>query len=766
MPQERRSGIFAAGEIGRVEGGDSIAGAFAGARPIGQPASIWEAFEANRRNQTGTINHNVREFQTQDALWERHRQIEAALGRDLPLAQSLTGEPTERRDSLQRTLDDLIPADRINAWILGRPGTLTDDAYEAMIEDLRSQEPEALEGIETRAALQARLEARWFALRARADETAASGPEGAVGAFLGATVGALQDPPTAAVTLATGGAGASRPLLQRMLVQGAIGAGFELTEAPDRAADAATFGGPEYGLGDAAADVFFGAVGPAAFEAGGAGLRVATRPARRALGLHADPVVRAFEAELLRSSRAYARGDGASIPLLRGVGHQVDRFDRDDAALGRHAGDVLSDARSALDRGSGFTPLPLADLDENIGTGVPFGEGLELQVGGRRVLVQDMPANFSAPAIPIDDLPLAARTALDGPGSAIIAFEGRAGELQTIGGGRMRALPQASEQATAARQQAYVFRQADGWSLAEARAIAAIRGMRDGGSDALELARVVRELSRDVDIDALPVGGALAEEARGLARLSPEAFSMVERGEASPAFGAMVGQMTAGADYFQGEMLAVLKAAGPADLDEGRLIVRDALSERRDYAYGLIDDLTPPAGLVRRARLIQAVVKGMGARLGGLAELSDAGGFGLGRTSQDAAASRQLAAASVVDRVLLASPEGRTLRDGLGSLSEAEIEAGGRLVARALNDAGAAHELRGERLAPRSPSPVAREAAGRFMDPGGVGQRAQLSAKPEDLEAETHPDWDDLREGGDEKRALDALRQCAPGGGL
>lgn len=179
MIQERRS-LFAAGDID-ARGRDSLAGDFGGAEPIGQPATFGEAFAAARRDQTETRNHNARQFETENELWERHRQIEAALGRDMPLPQSLTGEPTNERDSLTDFLNDVIPADRINAFILGRPGSLTDDEYERQIEDLRREQPEAFRAIETRDALQRRLAERWLAIRADAETSAASGGWGAAG---------------------------------------------------------------------------------------------------------------------------------------------------------------------------------------------------------------------------------------------------------------------------------------------------------------------------------------------------------------------------------------------------------------------------------------------------------------------------------------------------------------------------------------------------------------------------------------------------------
>lgn len=163
---------FAAGAIDRPRQHQAV-------NPAGIPAptSFLDAFEASRRDQVETRNSGVRETATLEALWARHRAAERAVGHRLPLSQSLAGQPTEQRDSLKGALERIIPTDRINAAILGRPGTLTDSEYEQRLEALRREHPQALADIETRDQLAGRLNADWYATRSAAEDvTGAGGP--------------------------------------------------------------------------------------------------------------------------------------------------------------------------------------------------------------------------------------------------------------------------------------------------------------------------------------------------------------------------------------------------------------------------------------------------------------------------------------------------------------------------------------------------------------------------------------------------------------
>ncbi|OKS46953.1 hypothetical protein PsaNZ66_29195 [Pseudomonas syringae pv. actinidiae] len=69
---------------------------------------------------------------------------------------------------------------------------------------------------------------------------------------------------------------------------------------------------------------------------------------------------------------------------------------------------------------------------------------------------------------------------------------------------------------------------------------------------------------------------------------------------------------------------------------------------------------------------------------------------------------------------------------------------------------------RAEALSPAAPSAVDRNNASLFDQPGGPGQTAQITAKPEDVDRETGDMFADLTEDVEFDRAISVLGPCAP----
>lgn len=305
--------------------------------PIAAPVPFLGVIERNFEDQWETRRRNARFERTDEELWARHRDLERRLGRSLPLSRSLAGVgPQGERDGLERFMDRILDPEAINAAILGRPGLLEDDAYEALVEAERAKNPAAFEGFETRAALGERLSAEFTATRRRADEAAGQGVGGMAGAFLGQTAGVLSDPAEAALLLGTGGLGAGRGLLTRMATQAGVGAGIEAMEIGQRSSDAAGYGGPAYTAAEAGQNVLFGAAAGAAFEPVGDVLRLGWRAARGGLSSSAEPAD-------------------------RGLADAVDRLFDDEATLG--AADDFDGARAALARGE---PMPAVEPERDL----------------------------------------------------------------------------------------------------------------------------------------------------------------------------------------------------------------------------------------------------------------------------------------------------------------------------------------------------------------------------------------------------------------
>lgn len=88
----------------------------------------------------------------------------------------------------------------------------------------------------------------------------------------------------------------------------------------------------------------------------------------------------------------------------------------------------------------------------------------------------------------------------------------------------------------------FVFRARDGWTPADVRAIAAKKNLQEGSGDVIDTARVLRERPTILD-GSVPVGSEHMRQARGLARLSDDAFGMVLNGQVAPSHAALVGEL-------------------------------------------------------------------------------------------------------------------------------------------------------------------------------------------------------------------------------
>jgi hypothetical protein len=748
-----------------------------GRAPVGiaPPVSFGDAFDASRRDVVETRNSGVREVETLEALWARHRTAERAVGHRLPLSHSLAGQPTEQRDSLKDFLERIIPTDRINAAILGRPGTLTDDEYEQRLEALRTEHPEALSGIETRDQLAQRLQADWYAVRRRAQEQT-GGVEGTTGSFVGGVVGSFQDPVTAGGAVLTGGFGAGRSLLMRMLTQGALSAGTEAMEAPRRAVEAERYGGPAYTAQEGAADILFAGVGAAGLEGVGAAIRAGARPIARAWRSGTTPAPESPE-------------NRAALNLL-------ERWSRDDDLAGPATGDVVDETRAALDH---FSPPPEVPVERDLSE-LPLAPGpslTPLDYQGR----QAWTGTFDPMAVSADPERFQYKASADGEGvtgrlaeverwdataaGRAVLYEDTAGERFIADGHQRRALARRlieTGQDTTASLDGFLFRQADGWSAEDVRVIAALKNIREGSGEPLDAAKVLRAAPGLIDDRSLPVTGAFMDGARGLARLNDEAFGAVVNDVLPARWGAVIGNMAWERPDLHGDLVALLRKANPRSTEEARALAHEALSAdfvaRNDDQADLFGGLPRESALIARGQLRAAVLRQLktDARLFGQlvrnADAIETGGNMLARDSNAMRLGADTAAMGMIDRLSLrAGGIGDVFAEAAGAVGRGDLklaDASSRVL-RAIREAVAetdnAMALRMETLAPRAPSLASREALAAFDEAGGSGQRAQLTPKPEDAEAEANAAslWPDLAEPIEERRAADLLRACAPG---
>jgi hypothetical protein len=124
---------------------------------------------------------------------------------------------------------------------------------------------------------------------------------------------------------------------------------------------------------------------------------------------------------------------------------------------------------------------------------------------------------------------------------------------------------------------AKVFREADGYTAEDMRALGAYQNIAEGSGTAIDAAKVLRApaaLSERMRLPELPPRSALVRDANALARLSPEAFGIVENGVVPAAYAAHVGEMISNPAE-QIAALNVLLRAAPATSRQAQIMVQD-----------------------------------------------------------------------------------------------------------------------------------------------------------------------------------------------
>lgn len=768
--------------------------------PIAAPVPFWDSVVANFEDQRDTRRHNARFEATDSALWDRHREIERRLGRKIPLSRSLSGVGPQDGETL---LDRLtFDPEKINAAILGRPGMLEDDAYEALVEEERKKHPGALDGVESRADLSARLSARFNASRDRANRSS-EGLAGGLGAFVGGTAGSFTDIPQAVVTVATGGAGAGRTLLMRMATQAAIGGGVEALDVGQRGVDAEQFGGPKYTLREAAADVGMAVVGSAAVEPVG------------------DLLKSGF-----RAAASRMRVAGVGDPVARGVSHQMDRLFADEAAIGdapdfdaaQHAlASGTAPPRAAPEQSlddlfandpapvSGpvrlSQPAPLPERLSGADRQMQPGDGPQLQSAdymGRTIYsgrfdpmtVETDAARFQYKAEGdaegvTNRLRGVERWDTTASGKAIL-FEDTDGRVIVADGHQRRGLARrlAAQGWEDAQLDGYLFRARDGWTAPQVRVVAALKNIREGSGQIMDAAKLFREAPGALRDRSLPVTGEFIQQARQLASLSDDGFRAVVNGVIPERYAAIIGEQAADRPELHGDLVELLRRSEPRSAEGARAMVQEGLLDDFVKTEGmqldLFGGLPRESTLIARGRIREAVMSGLrrdaklNAALVRHADAIETGGNVLARTSNEQALAIDRAASELVSRLALRAGDiGQAFAEAASAVTKGETSATASakgLIARiraAVAGGERFDDIRAEVLTPEPPTTAAREAAAGFDQPAGAGQKSQVGDKPEDAaieaEAESLGLFDDIPSADSHERAHAVLKACAPG---
>lgn len=88
----------------------------------------------------------------------------------------------------------------------------------------------------------------------------------------------------------------------------------------------------------------------------------------------------------------------------------------------------------------------------------------------------------------------------------------------------------------------YLFREKDGWTAEDVRALAAKKNMQEGSGEAIDAARIMRDRPDILD-DGLPMSGPMMRKATGLARLSDDAWGMAVNRVVDENHAALVGEL-------------------------------------------------------------------------------------------------------------------------------------------------------------------------------------------------------------------------------
>jgi hypothetical protein len=160
------------------------------------------------------------------------------------------------------------------------------------------------------------------------------------------------------------------------------------------------------------------------------------------------------------------------------------------------------------------------------------------------------------------------------------------------------------------RLTAYVYREADGWTDAEIRAVAAAKNLAEGTGTAIDAAKILRA-DPDLLDGSLPTRGALIRDAQGLMRLGDPAFGAVVN-EVIPAhYGAIVGRIIPDPD----EQLAVIEQLARAEVRsavEAEALVRGAqaagFARREGETASLFGEIPTESLVADRARVLAKAV--------------------------------------------------------------------------------------------------------------------------------------------------------------
>lgn len=155
-----------------------------------------------------------------------------------------------------------------------------------------------------------------------------------------------------------------------------------------------------------------------------------------------------------------------------------------------------------------------------------------------------------------------------------------------------------------------LLKERDGWTPADARAIAAKKNIQEGSGETLDTARVLRDRP-DMWDRSLPASSPKLKQAKGLADLSDDAWGMMVNGVVPENYASLVGQGVADRTM-QASVIGDIAKIKPKNENEVRMIIADAnalgaVREMQTDIFGTYE--ATRTYVAERARVYGAVVK-------------------------------------------------------------------------------------------------------------------------------------------------------------
>ena len=154
-----------------------------------------------------------------------------------------------------------------------------------------------------------------------------------------------------------------------------------------------------------------------------------------------------------------------------------------------------------------------------------------------------------------------------------------------------------------------IIREADGYTPADVRRLAALKNIREGSGTAIDAAKVLRETPDRIDSLNLPPNSALVRDAKGLAKLSDDAFGAVINGVVPISYGAVVGQHVADRNLHL-DVVNLLNKLKPANATQAVSIAQQAAqATTTETQSSLFGDEDVAQGLyLERAKILDAAL--------------------------------------------------------------------------------------------------------------------------------------------------------------